>query len=529
MFHRTPRYLAIRSACLLLGTLCAGAALSQDVPPDVASGQFLAKGVGYASVARLEQQADPKNDGWLFLAFEQDGMAGIPLYVSHDSGKTWQFMQNVSDQEHGGNHFWQLRWQPNISEMTRDSGDLKKGTLLLAGNATRNNAQGALVEEDLQLYASTDLGKTWHYRGSIIRGGGGRPEDKDNHGVWEANMHILDDGRMIAYYSSEQHKDKGFNQVLAHKLSSDGGKTWSDETIDVAMPGGVERPGMAVVARLPDQRYVINYEDIDGPNSGQIHLKFGTDGLHFGDPADHGTPVQTEGGAWPAACPVVTWFPLGGAQGVIVVSGERAGGNGDTAGRSFYWNNDGGRGPWWEVPAPVQKVTGNIHAGWTQALLLQKDGSFLHVTSSASEVLEQAWKAKYNVMLYADAPLNFNRYEAEDAARSNAAVIGNGKASNRRMVRIAASPYGKLTFDIHRDHGGAHVLRLRYEDMGLPATPQLSVNGMPVTAGSSKADGDSGWRFMDANATLRDGDNHIVVTGGEHVYDLDYIEIDPAR
>lgn len=511
------------SASFLFGALGTTVALAQDRSPDVASGQLLAKGTGYASVVRLTNQGDPQSDGRLLLVFEQNGMAGIPLYASNDAGKSWHFMENVVDRAHAGNPAWQLRWQPNISEVTRDSGGLKRGTLLLAANATRNDAKGHVMEEDLQLYASTDQGKTWHYRGSIVQGGG-HPEDKDNHGVWEPNVHILDDGRMIAYYSSEQHKREGFNQILAHKLSTDGGKTWGKEVMDVAIPGGVERPGMAVVARLPDGRYVMNYEDIDGPNNGQVHVKFSADGMNFGDPADHGTPVQTEGGAWPAACPVVGWYPVGGPQGVIIVSSERAGGNGDAAGRSFYWNNHGGRGPWWEVPAPVQKVTGNIHAGWTQALLLQKDGSFLHITSSSAPELEHAWRAAYNVMLYADAPLNFNRYEAEDAARTHSAVIENANASNRRMVRIAAAPYGSIRFDIYREHGGAHVLRLRYSDMGFPAVPELSVNGKAIAVAASKADGSTGWKFMDVKVNLRSGDNAIEVNGAQYVYDLDYIE-----
>jgi hypothetical protein len=71
------------------------------------------------------------------------------------------------------------------------------------------------------------------------------------------------------------------------------------------------------------------------------------------------------------------------------------------------------------------------------------------------------------------------------------------------------------------------VLRLRYADMGLPATPRVSVNGAAVAAGKGSADGDSGWSVMDLKVTLRDGDNSIVVAGGEHVYDLDYIELDP--
>lgn len=207
-----------------------------------------------------------------------------------------------------------------------------------------------------------------------------------------------------------------------------------------------------------------------------------------------------------------------------MVSAERAGGNGDAAGRSLYWNNNGGKGPWWEVPAPVQKLTGNIHAGWTQALLQQPDGRFLHITSSSSPRLEQASRAAYNVMLYADAPLDFNRYEAEDAARTNAVVIGNPHASNRRMARIASAPYGSLQFDIHRDRGGAQVLRLRYADLGFPATPRISVNGTPIAAGGSKADGDG--RLMDVRVDLKDGDNSIVVSGAEHAYDLDYIEIE---
>jgi hypothetical protein len=74
------RTLCIYTACLLLA---AAAASAQDQPPDVASGQFLAKGTGYASVVQLSQ-----DDGQLLLVFEQEGMAGIPLYASNDAGKT---------------------------------------------------------------------------------------------------------------------------------------------------------------------------------------------------------------------------------------------------------------------------------------------------------------------------------------------------------------------------------------------------------------------------------------------------------
>jgi hypothetical protein len=162
-------------------------------------------------------------------------------------------------------------------------------------------------------------------------------------------------------------------------------------------------------------------------------------------------------------------------------------------------------------------------------LLQQKHGSFLHITSSSSPSPDNSWKAAFNVMLYADAPLNFNRYEAEDAARTNSAVIGNDHASSRRFVRIAAAPYGKVHFDIYREHGGNQTVRLRYTDMGIPASPHVTVNGTPVVVIGTQSDGDSGWSFMDVKATWRDGDNTIDVNGDNYVYDLDYIEIEPVR
>lgn len=310
----------------------------------------LAGGVGYVSMIRL-----PDAHGHLLMAFERAGMQGIPLYVSKDGGAHWSFRSYVTDQAHAGKPRWQLRWQPNLTVVHRTSGDLQPGTLLLAGNATRNDRQGRVVAEDLQLYVSRDGGHTWHYRSSIVAGSG-HPGSTTNQGVWEPCIVILDDGRMVAYYSSEGHKAEGYNQVLAHKVSTDGGRHWGPEVLDVATPGGVQRPGMVTVVQLADGRYAMTYENIDGPRNGQVFIKFSRDGLHWGDPSRHGTPVMTASGAWPAACPTVYWFPLGGPQGVIVIAAERAGGGGDAGGRSLYWNKASGRGPWWEVPAPVQNT-----------------------------------------------------------------------------------------------------------------------------------------------------------------------------
>ncbi|GAB2538826.1 exo-alpha-sialidase [Rhodanobacter koreensis] len=508
-----------------IAIVCSFALMTVQAAPlrdaDQVVGTHLAAGSGYVSMVKLAHQSDRQTNGSLMMVFEQDGMGGIPLYVSHDNGDSWTFMSNITDRAHNSDKNWQLRWQPNLSEVPRDSGDLKPGTLLMAANATGNDGRGHIRSEDLQLYVSTDSGRTWTYRSSIIKGGG-RPEDKDNKGVWEPNVHILDDGRMVAYYSSEQHKAEGYNQVLAHKVSDDGGRHWGKETLDVAIPGGVQRPGMATVTRLPDHRYAMTYENIDGPRNGQVFIKSSRDGLDWGDAQRHGEPVMTLSGFWPAACPVVSWFPLGGPEGVIVVSAERGGGGGDEGGRDLYWNNASGRGPWWEVRAPVQKRTGNIHAGWTQALLLHDDGKLLHVTTSSSP--DAPTRVASNEILYRAATLHFDRYEAEDAGFAGAVAIPDPTASNLRKARLSAGPQGRLRFIVNST-GGTHTLRVRYADLGLAAEPALVVNGARLAPPKVSATSD-GWHMVNASAALLPGFNTIDVDGGAHALDVDYLQLD---
>lgn len=503
----------------------AGTALAAEPPSPVAVGTPLTKGTGYPSLVRLHHQANPAKNGPMLMVFEQNGLAGIPLYISNDEGDHWQLQQNVVDQKkHHDTLHWQLRWQPNLTEMPRASGPLKAGTLLLAANATGDTAKGRLVAEDLQLYASTDQGHHWRYRGSIVAGGG-NPSDKDNKGVWEPNVHILDDGRMVAYYSSEQHKAEGYNQLLAHKLSSDGGRTWGAEHVDVAIPGGVQRPGMAVVTRLPDGRYAMTYENIDGPDNGQVFIKFSRDGLDFGDPHDHGTPVLTMAGGWPAACPTVQWLPLGEdpKHGLLTVLAERAGGGVDEGGRSLWWNADSGRGPWWRVPAPVQKLTGNIHAGWTQALLVKDDGTLLHVTSSSDPAAPD--DVSRNVILFNSTRLRFDRYEAEDAGRHDAVQIGDATASADGKARVASAPGGSLDFQVHLLRGGQRTLTVRWQDIGLPAQPDVTIDGTLVTLADHR-DRD-GWHLASATTAMAAGDHHVVIKGTAHAVDVDYLQLAP--
>jgi hypothetical protein len=524
--RRAPSPTALASALLLAGMACAGVALA-DAPDEVV-GERLAPGIGYASAVKLAHQPQAPDNGRLLLVYEPSDAGNVPLFESRDDGDSFKRIGTIDESAHSDDTSWALRWQPHLSELPRSSGELPAGTLLLAANAIRRDANDRITAQDLQLYTSRDGGRTWEYRSSIAKGGG-QPSDRLNKGVWEPYIVVLDDGRMVVFYSTEQHKAQGFNQLLAHKVSADGGRTWSEEVFDVALPGGVERPGMAIVERIPGRGYAMVYENIDntaGARNGQVHIKFSRDGLDWGAPDDRGMPIQTASGAWPAACPTIRWLPGETPDGVIVVAAQRAGGGGDAGGRTFYWNTDGGRGPWWEAGAPVRKRTGNIHAGWTQAMVMREDGRLLHVTSSSTANAPAPDEG--NEILFASAPLALNRYEAEDAVRRGGAQIDNVDASAYRKVRLASGKDADLTFDVVVGQAGPRELTVRFADIGFAAAPRLHVNGEAARGGATPSTAE-GWREAKFTAPLKAGRNRIVVSNPERPVDYDWVEVGPSK
>jgi hypothetical protein len=346
------------------------------------------------------------------------------------------------------------------------------------------------------------------------------------------------------FYSDEMHKAQGYNQLLGHKVSKDGGKTWGPLVFDVAIPGGVERPGMVIIDRLPDGRYVYNHEDVEGPVHMQVYLKFSKDGLDWGDPQDRGTPVETLSGRYPVSTPNVFWFPVGGPKGIIAVTSRSLDGPGrDDNGNTIFWNNNLGVGPWWEAPTPVQKL-GNSRAGWTQALVLRPDGQLLHVTSSASADPAKRNNPDANEILANVARVNFNRYEAESAGQKGSAIMRDGSMSNGAKSRLGAKDVGKLSFRVHVPAAGRYDVAVEYTGIGFDATPRLSVNGAVVagSAGTVPIDparaarratdlgtrGTGERKLLRASVELRAGDNALEVLGGEYALDIDYLEITPA-
>ena len=241
----------------------------------------------------------------------------FPIYESNDDGESWHRLSEIRDEEKG----FGCRFQPHLLELPVTCGTVEEGTILCAGNIIPSDFSSSC----LHLYQSTDCGKTWSFLSEIVSGGHAvvDPREPDaNRPVWEPFLTVTPDGKLICLYSDERRAaGSGYNQLLAHKVSPDGGRTWGEEKIDVAFPGGRLRPGMPVVAALPQGRFIMVYEMV---NQDKIPVYFRiSDSIEdWGDRDFIGNPVCAADGSYLTGTPYVSWIPQGGPEGTILVTGR---------------------------------------------------------------------------------------------------------------------------------------------------------------------------------------------------------------
>lgn len=128
----------------------------------------------------------------------------------------------------------------------------------------------------------------------------------------------MHDGEIILYYADQ--RPEGHGQVISHQTTTDL-LTWSDPVHDIVYEDPEARPGMPVVALLPDDTYLYAYEYGGSPDFADyrfpIHYRIASDPRTFADAPDF--PVDA-GGSVPTSSPFVVWTPWGGDNGTIVVS-----------------------------------------------------------------------------------------------------------------------------------------------------------------------------------------------------------------
>lgn len=320
---------------------------------DLSSGQGRNSRISPRAVELNHQSGEyAKYNGYIFVTMEYGVTDSVyaknetvfPMYVSTDGGHTWA--RNVAD----GDNFpdivnQNLDGTPNVEcmancpqffELPAPLGKYPAGTVICGGIASKKD----LSTSSLDVYMSTDACHSWTYTSTVAAGG---PNFVGDDPVWEP-FFLYDDGDhdgaendhapvLICFYSDET--DASHSQKLVCKYTEDG-ENWSEAVEVVAFEETAQRPGMPVVAKMQNGKYIMVYEGygmIDLPNN----YKFSTSDCALDWDADEVGMTFGYGGS-----PYVEVM----SDGTIVLS---------SAGNSNLYVNSSvdGTGRWAEISSPV--------------------------------------------------------------------------------------------------------------------------------------------------------------------------------
>lgn len=215
------------------------------------------------------------DDTWFSVrtVFQKGSPTRLVLARSDDRCRTWKDLTSVA--EPGRN--------------------LDNGLLFrMPGESLLLACRSVAVDESsgrLKLFRGDKEGKEWTAAG-IIDASEVAPRTIFGRGLWEPWLYPLPDGRLAAAYANEKHSrdTPPFSQVCSVSVSADGGARWGQHHLLASQPGGGKlRPGMPVVIRLRNRRYLAVYEVV-GPLGAPVYLKESDDGLNW--PDGLGRPIK---------------------------------------------------------------------------------------------------------------------------------------------------------------------------------------------------------------------------------------------
>ena len=330
----------------------------------------LSSGTGlYPRVIRLAHQSDSSKNGLIVASVTAfpGGSAEEDIYSSRD-GQTFAQLGAVRDSDFAGGLCC-----GTLFELPAQVGALAPGTLLWSGSVGQ---QSTTQPMQLKIYKSTDAGATWSYLSNCATA---KTPKSVGGGLWEPQFDVASDGALVCIYSDET--QSGHSQLL-HQVRSYDGINWQDATFTVASNIASDRPGMAVVTKLPSGKYFMTYE-LCGPAACTVFERTSTDGWNWGDPTNMGSRVLTTAGQWLEHAPTNVWAPSAtSTNGTILLvgqmvydsSGSVSSGNGVTI---LTNHSADGSGTWSTMPAPVQVPTAynNYCPNYSSSLLPSVDGS----------------------------------------------------------------------------------------------------------------------------------------------------------
>ncbi|HEY1157732.1 MAG TPA: RICIN domain-containing protein, partial [Arthrobacter sp.] len=266
----------------------------------------------------------------------------------------------------------------------------------------------------IDMYASTDHGVTWSFVSSIATGGDAVAQNGHTP-VWEPYF-LVANNKLIAYISDQ--RDPAHGQKLAHFTTTDG-VNWSSEVDDVTYSAYAARPGMAIVARLGNGKYILTYEYCNAPSGGcPVYYKIADNPENFGSAT--GVQLITTDNRKPDGDPYVTWLPTGGPNGTIVVQAYRD--------QQLYQSTDNG--------ATWVRMFSNTIQGYSRGLLPLADGKSLLVTRGGALVTNGTNKVTYGIDDYGGGISTGATYKIQNTLSSQ--VLGVPNANSGSQVVQAA-------------------------------------------------------------------------------------------
>ncbi len=429
----------------------------------------------YARVLRLSHNSNSSLNGAIVVSVNTHPASGaeVDIYSSAD-GLQFKKIGLISDSSMvaGG------LCCGTLFELPSQVGSLAPGTLLWSGSVGQKSTTQPM---QLEIYSSSDQGYTWSHLSNCATGA---TPGSTSGGIWEPQFTVAADGALVCFYSDEQ--QAGHSQLL-HQVRSYDGLNWQDSSFTVASTIQADRPGMAVVTRLPSGTYFMSYE-LCGPAACTVFFRTSLDGWNWGDPTNMGTKVVTGAGQWFEHAPTNAWAPSATSpNGTILLvgqmmydsNGQVSSGNGVTI---FTNHSADGSGPWGTMPAPVEvpNAYNNPCPNYSSPLLPSVDGQ--SVLQFASAYLGTVCE-----MYYATGPILAGTVTPVVSVTPTSGNVGSGQPISVIVQVSGASgitPVGTVTITVGAYTSSAVTLSDGSASLTIPANA-VSAGTVTLTANYS--------------------------------------------
>lgn len=407
------------------------------------------------------------------------------LFTSTNNGGTWNALGSVPVAS-GSTE----RCCGTLFEMPQTVGSLAAGTILYAASYFSGSTPA------VEVYVSTNEGQSWQYWSTpVVRG-------DSNHGLWEPQFTIASDGALVLFWSDET--DPCCSQKLAQIRTYDG-NSWQNQQNTVASTIQADRPGMAVVTKLPSGVYFMSYE-LCGPAACTVFYRTSADGWNFGTASSMGTAVKSDSGQWFEHAPTNTWSPsvLSGNGAILLIGQVLYESNGSVSpynGQVIFVNlTSDGSGPWYTIQAPVKipNAYDNYCPNYSSSLLPATNGSSILELASAYAA-DGVCLTYYGSESWNNLPADGSTHAFRNIGSGNLCIDDYGWGTSNNTEADLWTCTGSIIqeWTVHNHGNGYFSLQNAYTGLCLDNTGGSTSPQNPVTLWGCVGNSNQNWQFRD--------------------------------